>query len=229
MCYKTIYMDFTGPAAIFVSSFIIALSGALMPGPLLAVTIRHTTRRGFIAAPMLVLGHAILEIILLGLLIFGLIEWFKGDLPIAVVSIAGSLMLLWMAAGMAMEARTIRFREEEENAANFAASSGNLRMVADGIIVSASNPYWILWWATIGLGYLLLAQTLGAVGVLLFFIGHILADVAWYFFVGWAVSAGRGWFTDRAYRLVICACAAFLAFCACSFGYMGITRLVRII
>ena len=222
-------MDFSDPATIFVSSFIIALSGALMPGPLLAVTIRHTSRQGFVAAPMLVLGHAILEVVLLALLIFGLIEWFKGDVSIAVVSIAGSCMLLWMAAGMAMEARTIRFQAEEENAAESAMPGGKLRAMLDGIVASASNPYWFLWWATIGLGYLLLAQSLGASGVLAFFLGHISADAVWYLFVGWAVSAGRGWFTDRVYRVVIGACAAFLVLCACSFGYFGITRLSRIL
>jgi threonine/homoserine/homoserine lactone efflux protein len=42
-------MDFGHPAAIFVSSFIIGLSGAMIPGPLLAVTIRHASIRGFSA------------------------------------------------------------------------------------------------------------------------------------------------------------------------------------
>ena len=222
-------MDFTGLTTVFASSFIIALSGALMPGPLLAVTVRHTSRQGFVAAPMLVLGHAVLEVVLLALLIFGLIEWLKGDASIAVVSIAGSCMLLWMAAGMAKEARTIRFQAGKENVTESATSGGKLRALIDGILTSASNPYWFLWWATIGLGYLLLARGLGASGVLAFFLGHISADAVWYLFVGWAVSAGRGWFTDGVYRVVICACAVFLAFCACSFGYLGITRLVRIL
>jgi threonine/homoserine/homoserine lactone efflux protein len=99
--------------------------------------------------------------------------------------------------------------------------------VIDGIVTSASNPYWSLWWATIGLGYLLLSRGQGAVGVLAFFSGHILADAAWYLFVGTAVSAGRGWFTDRAYRIVVGACAACLGFFALSFGYFGLMRLFR--
>jgi threonine/homoserine/homoserine lactone efflux protein len=72
--------------------------------------------------------------------------------------------------------------------------------VIDGILTSASNPYWSLWWATIGLGYLLLSRGQGWRGVLAFFSGHILSDAAWYLFVGAGISAGRRWFTDRVYR-----------------------------
>jgi threonine/homoserine/homoserine lactone efflux protein len=225
-------MDFGNPATIFVSSFIIALSGALMPGPLLAVTIRHASRQGFTAAPLLVLGHAILEAGLLSLLLFGLVEWIRGDMAAAVIALVGSVMLAWMAAGMAREVRTLRFEPGAERAAGAepgAASGGWLRPVIDGIVTSASNPYWSLWWATIGLGYLLVARGRGAAGVAAFFAGHILADAAWYLFVGSAVSAGRGWFTDRAYRVVVGACAAFLAFFAVSFGYYGMTLLFRIL
>src|SRR3972149_5217323 len=50
------------------------------------------------------------------------------------------------------------------------------RPVADGIIASISNPYWSLWWATIGLGYLALSSGQGLTGVAFFFAGHILAD-----------------------------------------------------
>ena len=49
---------------IFFTSFCIALSGALMPGPLLTVTISETTRRGLLVGPLLIIGHSILELIL---------------------------------------------------------------------------------------------------------------------------------------------------------------------
>ena len=57
-------------ALIFGSSFVIALSGALMPGPLLTATIAESSRRGFIAGPLLIGGHAILEMALIGALLF---------------------------------------------------------------------------------------------------------------------------------------------------------------
>ena len=227
-------MNFANPAAIFVSSFIIGLSGALMPGPLLAVTIRHTTRQGFIAAPLLVLGHAILEAGLLCLLVFGLTEWLRGDLAVTVIALLGAAMLLRMSVGMAREVRTLRFEGAGSPAGEpgDAVSTGGggdvpLRPFLDGIVASASNPYWSLWWATIGLGYMVLSRGQGWIGLASFFAGHILADAAWYLFVGTAVAAGRGWFTDRVYRGVVGACAAFLAFFALSFGYMGFSRLLR--
>jgi len=226
-------MNFTNPAAIFVSSFIIALSGALMPGPLLAVTIRDTTRRGFIAAPLLVLGHGILELGLLALLLLGLAEWLKGEAATTVIALAGCSALLWMAVGMVREVRSLRF-DPGAGASNAAGpDTGNARNlwrpVADGIIASISNPYWSLWWATIGLGYLALSSGQGLTGVAFFFAGHILADIAWFLFVGLTVSAGRGRFTDRIYRGIVGVCAGFLFFFALSFGYFGVTKLFRLL
>lgn len=224
-------MNFANPAAIFVSSFIIALSGALMPGPLLAVTIRDTTRRGFVAAPLLVLGHGILELGLLALLMLGLAEWLKGDAATTVIALAGAGALLWMAAGMAREVRSLRFDAGAADASTpRKEGAGSLwRPVADGIVASVSNPYWSLWWATIGLGYLALSRSQGLAGVAFFFAGHILADAAWFMFVGLTVSAGRGRFTDRVYRGVVGVCAGFLFFFALSFGYFGVTKLFRLL
>jgi len=205
----------------------------MMPGPLLAVTIRHASTRGFSAAPLLVLGHAILEAALVCLLLFGLMEWIRGDEAIIAIALLGSAMLLRMAAGMAREVPTLHLDAatcgSQGGGRNGGKGSGGARPVIDGILTSASNPYWSLWWATIGLGYLLLSRGQGWRGVLAFFSGHILSDAAWYLFVGAGISAGRGWFTDRVYRGVVAACAAFLVFFALTFGYLGVSRLVRIL
>ncbi len=223
-------MNFTTPATIFLSSFVIALSGALMPGPLLAVTIRDTTRNGFVAAPLLVLGHGILEAGLLALILVGLAEWIRGDLAVTVIALAGGGMLFWMALGMLREIRTLRFGVvgNSGGAAPEEAGRGKgslARSVGNGIVASISNPYWTIWWATIGLGYLVMSRELGALGVALFFAGHILADLVWYLFVGFAVSAGRTRFTDRAYRWVVGTCSAFLFFFALSFAGFGLRKL----
>lgn len=226
-------MNFANPAAIFVSSFIIALSGALMPGPLLAVTVRDTTRHGFVAAPLLVLGHGILELALLALLLLGLAEWLKGEVATTFIALAGSAALLWMGTGMVREVRSLRFETSVGAAKSGGAPAGGApgfwRPVADGVLASVSNPYWSLWWATIGLGYLVLSSGQGAVGVASFFAGHILADAAWFLFVGMTVSMGRGRFSDRVYRGIVGVCAGFLFFFALSFGAFGVNKLFRLL
>jgi len=54
-------MDLWILAGVPITSFVVALSGALMPGPLLTVTVGEATRRGFWAGPLIILGHGILE------------------------------------------------------------------------------------------------------------------------------------------------------------------------
>ena len=226
-------MNFANPAAIFVSSFIIGLSGAMMPGPLLVCTVRDTTRRGFIAAPLLVLGHGILELALVALLLFGLAEWLRGETATIVIALAGCAALFWMATGMVREVRGLRFDAGSgagsEPDPGPGKSRGFWRPVVDGVVASIGNPYWSLWWATIGLGYLVISQAQGMAGVAFFFAGHILSDAAWFLFVGFTVSMGRGRFTDRIYRGIVGVCAGFLFFFALSFGYFGMTRLFRLL
>jgi len=49
----------------------------MMPGPLLTITISESSQRGFFIGPALILGHAILELILVIALLFGLAPFFK--------------------------------------------------------------------------------------------------------------------------------------------------------
>jgi threonine/homoserine/homoserine lactone efflux protein len=133
---------------IFVSSFVIALSGALMPGPLLTVTISESSRRGFITGPLLITGHAILELGLVAALLLGLAPFFQQPLVFVTTALIGSVILFWMALNMFRSLPSLRLSWEPDH------KRRNHPMIS-GILMSVANPYWIIWWATIGLGYIL--------------------------------------------------------------------------
>ena len=97
---------------IFVSSFVIALSGALMPGPLLTVTISESSRRGFITGPLLITGHALLELALVAALLLGLAPFFQLPLVFVLTALVGSVILLWMALSMFRSLPSLRLSWE---------------------------------------------------------------------------------------------------------------------
>jgi threonine/homoserine/homoserine lactone efflux protein len=79
-----------------------------------------------------------------------------------------------------------------------------------GVLMSVSNPYWTLWWATIGLGYLVAAMKYGLAGLVVFFLGHIAADFLWYSLVSFGVSRGKTLLRDKGYQIMIRVCGLFL-------------------
>ncbi|MCP4138169.1 MAG: LysE family transporter [bacterium] len=208
-------------SSIFFSSFIIAFSGAIMPGPLLTVAVSESTRRGFKVGPLLILGHGILELLLVLLIIFGLAPFFKKPSVYIIIAIAGSVILMWMAWGMlkSLPKLTLDLKNSSEQKKN--------RLILSGLFLSLINPYWIIWWVTIGMGYILHSLEIGVLGIIFFFIGHILADLAWYSFISFSVSKGSSYINDKTYKCIIGFCAIFLVFFSIMFGYSGIKKLFK--
>jgi len=211
-------MDFSstgqmGPVALATTAFGIGLSGAVMPGPVLAVTITHAARQGFKAGPLIVLGHALLEAALILALVAGLGPFLTKPLISGVIAGAGALILLWMGAGMLRSLPGLRL----DLSSGAATSAGPVR---DGVLLSLANPYWTIWWATVGLGLIAMAMEsgLGWWGLLIFWLGHISSDLAWYSFVAAVVSKGRRFINDKIYRVVVGVCAVFLVGIAVYFG-----------
>ena len=186
---------------IFAGAFVVGFSGAMAPGPVLTVTISETLKRGFKAGPLIVLGHAILEIILLVLIAAGLGPFFQHPAVTRVFLWAGGAVLLWM--GLQMVITNKRTTEEALNAKGADSPYGP---VLAGIVLSLSNPYWIIWWVTVGMGFVTQSLQFGITGLLCFYFGHILADLAWYSFVSFSASAGRRLCPPRVYRSVFILC-----------------------
>jgi len=204
---------------IFSSSFLIALSGALMPGPLLTYTVAESARRGFWAGPIIMLGHGFLELGLVVLLLLGIGAIINQPVIMGIVGLTGAVILWWLGYGLIQAARNARLD----------LTGGGSRSVHPfwaGIFMSLANPYWLIWWVTLGLGYVLFAYKYGLWGVLFFFVGHFMADLAWYSLVSMAVAQGKKFISDRLYHNFMLVCALFLMIFGCYFGYQGIKTLL---
>ena len=193
-----------------------------MPGPLLTATISESSQRGFIAGPLLITGHAILELVLVIAFLLGLAPFFQQPAVFVATALIGSVILFWMAFGMFRSLPSLRLSWEGDH-------KRRSHPIISGILMSVANPYWIIWWAPIGLGYILYSWRFGFWGIAFFFVGHILADLVWYSLVAAAVAGGRHFLTNRLYRGLIAVCAVFLIVFAGYFAYAGFEKLNVII
>ncbi len=184
-------------------AFVVGLSGAMSPGSFLTVTIARTMQRGPFSASLLLVGHALLEAVLLVGFAFGLQQVLRAPRVMVVLAFAGGAVLLWMGYSLLSGALRGTIARDLEVAEDRAMAPGHLSAVAQGAVVSLSNPYWTLWWATIGVKLAADGIAIGPVGVAAFFVGHTLADVSWYAFVIAVVHKGKGLLTPRSYCVIM--------------------------
>lgn len=205
-------------------SFVTGFSGALMPGPVLAITITAVLQVGFIAAVLIMLGHSILELVMVIALALGLKNVLKNRFVTGTIGVVGGFVLLWFAYGMITTAYSgISAPQAAATGENFT----HLELVGRGALTSLSNPYWLIWWATIGATYMMVSLEKSMVGISAFYIGHISSDFVWYCAVAGALILGKQIMTDRVYMGLIMVCGLFLVYLGIYFLYSGIKKFLQ--
>jgi len=171
----------------FGSAFATGFSGAIAPGPLLIVCAYQTLSAGFAAGMTTVVGHAATELVLVAAMLGGLAAFLKGRPRVfRIVKGCAGVVLLGLGVLMVVSAPSARLQLTGD--APGAAAAWPLLM---GAVVSIGNPYFVLWWATVGLGLLANAARSGRSAVAAFYVGHILSDFAWFAFVAGSLALGR--------------------------------------
>lgn len=213
---------------IFIQSLILAISGALAPGPLLTYDIQMSYKKGFWVGPQLILGHAILEVVLIVGLIGGLGRFIQLPVTQIGLGLVGGLLLLWMGYDLIWsESRKSFSALKEQATANEAGTIANLHPVIAGIIISLSNPYFLIWWAVIGLGMMTQSLAFGWMGIFVFFCAHELTDLVWYSLVSGAIALGREVISGWVYRWLLISCGAFLIFLGGKFLYDAVRLVIK--
>lgn len=207
----------SAPLGLAGAAFAIGLTGAMAPGPYLTVTITRTLQRGRLNAALMLAGHALLEAVLLVGFAFGLQSFLQQPTVSRILALAGGAFLLWMAGDLLLRivSRTLILELDP------AEKPSRVGPVAHGALVSLSNPYWLLWWVTIGAALASQGLAYGPVGIAAFYLGHELADLAWYGVVIGVVSSGRHLLSDRSYRAIVGVLALFLLYLGARFMWIG--------
>ena len=195
---------------VFGVALVTGFSGAVVPGSLLAVVVRETMRVGWSAGPIMMVGHALLELVAIALLITGSIRFARSPATRGIIGLVGGAVLLYLGYQTFLIPGEVGSEALRAGAEGMAGSGGWLRLVWLGALMSMANPYWWLWWATIGAAHTGWAIRRGGAGGATYFTGHILSDVLWYSAVSIALGAGRSLLSPTIMRAIYVACAAFL-------------------
>ncbi len=174
-------------------AMVISLTGVMAPGPLSAATVGQGSRSPH-AGALIAVGHGIVEFPMMAAILFGFGYLFGLPYVKPVIGIAGGAYLLFMAAGM--------FRDAANGAIE--ATGGDRSPVATGAMLSAANPYFLLWWATVGGAMIMQAAGYGAAGIIVFMAAHWLCDLGWSWFLS-ALSFRGGRVYGKIFQKVISA------------------------
>ena len=192
---------------------IISVSGVMSPGPLFAANITYGLKEGFRSGIKIAIGHSIVElplVILLGIGAFSL-EIFPEFRVI--ISIFGAITLFGF-AGM-----QIKSMFKKNGGISTKPKHGP---IITGILFSALNPFFIIWWLTIGLKLISDAMLVWAfAGVLIVFVFHIWMDFVWLGMVAFFASKSVKIISNKNYKIIMAGLSLILI-------YFGITFLTDI-
>jgi len=193
-------------SAFLIEAVLISLSGVMAPGPITAVTLSKGTKSPH-AGAIIALGHGIVEIPLMILILYGFGEILKIPYIKAIIGLLGGLFLLKMGLGLLQGIKQAKINSSNDPHSPLMA----------GIILSLANPYFLIWWATIGSILIFRSITFGLLGFVIFMILHWFCDFFWCYFLSALSFKGGQFFGKRLQQVLFAICGVFLLFFSAKF------------
>jgi len=191
----------------------ISASGVMSPGPLFSANIIYGLKEGKIAGLKIAVGHTIVEFPLIVLLGTGIITTNIFPDYRIIITIIGALGIFAFAG---LQIRSLLQKNIQKN---LKSSRGP---ILTGIFLSVLNPFFIVWWLTIG--FKLITESIeiwGFIGIIVLFLFHIWMDYVWLYIVAFFSSKTRNFLSNRNYKILIISLTVILI-------YFGIEFLLEI-
>ena len=197
-----------------VTVIIVSASGVMAPGPLFAANIAYGLQEGGKSGIKMAIGHTIVELPLVILLGIGVLSFEIFPEFRTVISILGA-STLFVFAGIQIKT-TVQKKDTRVFATRYNA-------VLTGITLSALNPFFIIWWLSIGLKLISDAMLIWAfVGIIVVFLLHIWMDLVWLYSVARIASKSSKILSNKNYKILMIGLSVMLI-------YFGISFIIDII
>lgn len=201
----------------FVATIIlVTVSGALAPGPLFFATISYGAKSGAKSGLMFSIAHTIVEFALVMLLAAGLITVTNEPVVKSTIGLAGGIVLILFGGMQIRDAFSHKFGETVSPVTE---TRNQLLM---GLVFTGLNPFFIIWWLTVGANLIFLALDFASFpGVIFMYICHVWIDYVWLISVAHFAKMGTKVASSKWYRIIMAVFGVILI-------YYGITFLVNL-
>lgn len=193
---------------------IISTSGVMSPGPLFTANIYYGLKEGVRSGIKMSAGHATVELPLMILLGVGALSLESFPQFKSAVGIFGAAGLFAFAA---LQLRQV-FSNRVINGFH-----GKHGAFFAGILMSAANPFFIIWWLSIGFKLIsdsIVIWSIWGIGIL--FALHIWMDFAWLGSTAYLSSKVSALLSNKGFKILIIGLSAALV-------YFGITFLIDVL
>jgi threonine/homoserine/homoserine lactone efflux protein len=185
----------------------ISASGVLAPGPMFLANLLYGSRQSTGSGLKMACGHTVVEFPLIMLLAAGLfVSVAFADKYAGPIGIIGGIAILGFAG---VQVATVSFRK---NLTRPIIESRKGPFLA-GIAFSALNPFFLIWWFTIGLKLVADSAAFEPIpGALILFGLHIWMDYAWLAATAYLASRGSSILRSNYYRILLIVLSGVLAY-----------------
>lgn len=203
-----------------VTVVLVTASGALAPGPLFFGLLMQGSKEGARAGFSCAIGHTIVEFPLVLALALGLLAAASQPLVKIGIGLMGGVGLIGF--GILQLYETLKSKQDGELSKTTKLPTNSLML---GLALTGLNPYFILWWLTIGSVLVVQALAFAAiVGVLVMYAAHVWMDYAFLTSIAHLAKKGRSIVGSQYYRVVLVAFGLILI----GYGFKFLIDVIRI-
>jgi len=194
---------------------LITASGALAPGPLFFATISKGAKSGAKSGLIFSAAHTVIEFTLVMLLAGGLLTVASEPAVRFAFGVAGGIVLLVFGAVQIRDSLKPRFGEAESKEV----ATRNLLLI--GLVFTGLNPFFIVWWLTVGANLILLSLEFASLsGVVFMYVCHVWVDYVWLISIAHFAKMGTNFLGFKYYRVIVAVFGLMLI-------YFGVTFLIN--
>jgi len=196
-------------------AMLISLSGVMSPGPITAVAVVRGGESPY-AGALVALGHGLAEFPVIGLVGWGFGTLVETPWVRTAIALVGGIVLLVLGVGM------LRSRQRGSPADGH---GQRLPLVA-GFLLSAGNPFFLVWWATVGAALIGRSLQFGTWGPLALGLAHWSVDLTWCTFLSAVSYRGKRTLGPRFQETVLLLCGAFLVLFGGKYIFEAVSAIV---